>query len=99
MKNHAPKTLKKAKLNQISKRIDYSGCNPKIAKFLKKYGGRRGILCRGRFGDEDFVVAYIKDDLFPYKAMKDKFIEATPVKKCKKRKKIIKVIDEGYALD
>lgn len=93
------KKKKKNELNQLSKKIDYTGCNSEIAKFLKKHGGKRGILCRDEFGGEDFVVAYLKGDPFPYRTFKDEFAVAFPVKKRKKTKKKDVFFDEGYALD
>lgn len=100
------KKKKKAELNKLTKKIDYAGCNPEIAKFLKKHGGKRGILCKNRSGSEDYVVAYCKDLVFPYRTKKGAFgsavISSSP-KKAKKIKKSIEImkvlIDEGYEVD
>lgn len=101
------KKKKKAELNQLTTKIDYTGCDPEIAKFLKKNGGKRGILCNDGYGNEDFVVAYCKDGAFPYLAQKDSFPQAAICISSKKVKPKVKhpvdimqaLVDDGYEPD
>lgn len=75
------------KSTQTTIKIDYAGCDPEIAKFLKKHGGKRGILCSNRHGVEDFVIAYCKDNPFPYLTEGDSFATAIPAKPYEESKK------------